>query len=408
MIGLTDGIFHKTSPILFRKSNDPITLENNKVNLKILYTSPCLIFKVRIKDHPDLHHWCETSMWNSFERPFMKFCDFDSVNHSTQKVNTFSYSNDVIRKKRFAPVVIAVAGLIAGALATTVGVSTAALVKVGKLGERLDEDERILQALLEKVELISLNQLSEKKAFYSLEQSMEVIQKELFTLGTAFDYMKSYLPEAIYSVADLASRFALTKDMIMDIEHDWKRNRMNKRLEHLFNITFPKNTELERGKPSRCKIDIAKKRLYINFTIPTISEESYFMLVDPFNLYRDNETHVQKLEYTGTKYVLYNSTSHCAQQLPGLREPQNGNIIFLPHISCDRETVSMKIDWKVKNTEKRYLFIPESTLQIKYTNSETYIYCYLNKIKFFNKTTKDCPPSSFYIPNNIPFSINNH
>lgn len=137
-----------------------------------------------------------------------------------------------------------------------------------------------------------------------------------------------------------------------------------------------------------------------HFAVRESSRDTKVIKIIPFKHWSDLTSEPKYMEYDGMEYAIYNKSSNC---ISGIEEPIER---FIVDECLTRDFVDPKLNsWrevKLKANAPK----PHLKLNIRYTSTANYIYCYPSTINFDGSTT-DCPPEVFKLDPSIPFSTGN-
>jgi hypothetical protein len=399
------GSFQKLNPVLWRKTERPITTGLNRIVLTAKYESPCIIFRDSEDQNlvsANYFAWCEKLLKTNFIEPIENFCDSPSKRFDT----SISFN----RQKRLAFAPVALTFIFALVVTTTIAIYSETKIEIKKANERVDEIQKKQEQTLEVFESFKDNQKVIKKILEKLQKEIDMLKDTDQSFSNSFRSYQESRPRIVQYVSTLASRLLMVKDKLSYIGKNWKKGVVDEKMFDVFNFTLPcgTNCTLDSAEPRFCHLDEKKNLISIVFDVKGINPNLLIMNVDPFTFYhrKNNGTFICSVQYFGPKSVIYDVQTDCVVPLPPNQEPLY-NFVFSPSDetckTLSSENVTLKY-WKNTGCENKQSIAVEDILQLKPMGDQNYIYCDSFYIYVYDRLIA-CPSFVFSLPATTKFRV---
>ena len=301
------------------------------------------------------------------------------------------------RPKRFISLIVAI-----GALVIT-GVAAGAVIK----------HEINIQAMQnQKAELLDMARIRDKvskdlwKNQQHLQDQITAIQDLINPILARHEQLLQMMPIAMTQVADLKDQMSRDRYRLEDIRRAWRAKRVIPAIRDFINKTFPcePHCRWTSGHPHFCHHYPEADMVHVNFDLPLTSKNHTVAQVFAFDIVKRNKTRMCFMKYTGPKIIVI--MENCINPwAKGLLDERHDVYMMPTMIQCVSEA-SLYSDnhWEVDPSRCYDKIDPTATVQHRYSEGISYIYCYLNNITIFGITTP-CPAFVFSMSKKISFYI---
>jgi hypothetical protein len=352
----------------------------------------------------ELYEWCDQQFKDDFLNPLMNFCETPEKSSPPEL--------KLKRTKRLAFITMGIIALISVAVSTTVGITTSSIIASNKVNTRIDTLEKQQIELLEKLEQMRNNEMKIKEILQELQKEIMEMGSMLQAVSESMNLLTANLPRTMYYVSNIAARFLLVKDRLLDVSRKWKSNKIDEKILDIFNFSLPcePHCSLETAEPLSCKIDVLRETISMIFDVKNLKPNVFMMLADPFVLYKrpENKTIVCTKVYSGPKSVIYDQSSDCVTSLPSNQDSYL-NLVLVPDTHECKSNSPMNISakfWKSNECEEKHVITVEDIFQIKQMGNLNYIYCESFIIHVYDQSIA-CPNFVFNLPTSVSFNIGN-
>ncbi|KAI1283801.1 hypothetical protein HDE_12639 [Halotydeus destructor] len=191
----------------------------------------------------------------------------------------------------------------------------------------------------------------------------------------------------------------------------WREhNILDSELLEFMNLTLPcgRNCPLSTAKPKRCLIDKRRETIRFEFEVNQVDHNVKILRADPFvqMSFSADRTAVCYHKYIGPKIIIIKEDTNCMMSLPDSAFSLQGFMVDPGSEHCleNDGTEGTPKYWH----EDRCLLVSHmhstERIQVKYTDTENYIYCPRRDIKVHELETP-CPDFVFPLPRSVSFSI---
>lgn len=369
--------FNFVNPIVWRPSDRDVTSIEGEIVARLYIKSACETVSKKLtlqgQKLKTFDTWCDQQFEDSIMTHIRKNC---------------GYQVAPLRRKRVA--IMLILGLVATLLAgfAAIGLSiynTAQISNLKATLEQLKTDQKLAQ-----------------EAINSLERRVNDIIERVNNQTLKWEEYERWAFIAQLATATLASKFEVTQIQLIDIFESWKEKKISTQLFTLFNITqedvnlYPRRLMT----PLRCQYNpyenfidlwIHGHKLNPNFTI---------MQADPFYMKVNNHS---CLFYEGPKSVLYDLRTN--QVCEAYDYAHTGPLQLHPDFKCKPKAPADKNYWTTRPCP--ILNKDQSTLQVKVSQQNRFVYCQGHKI-YLNNKPHPCPDYVFLHSLNLPLIIDNY
>jgi hypothetical protein len=314
------------------------------------------------------------------------------------------------RSKRLAILAVGIIAVFAVAIITTVGLTTHALVQNKGLKDDLQSLQAKQQELVEKLAMLEANEIKVKEIVSLLQTQIEGIGSQVKGITESLKLLQSAMPSFMIYVSNIAARFALTKDRIVDISRKWASGIVDEKILDIFNFTIPCSPDcnFKNAEPKDCSLNEEKQIVSMIYDIKPTPKDVMLMKSDPFVIYsiKNNSSVVCPIKYIGPEDVVYSSKLDCVIALP-TSSSSSQNLVIVPNIDSCRTQMPANLTakyWKAENCENKHKITIEDIVQIKQIADNNYVYCGGFDINVYNRTLS-CPPFVFALPTTASFSV---
>ena len=431
LVSFAECSFDRTSPLIWRNTNQPVINGITRVIVNIQYESPCSIFhdsyftQSQTFNGTDLYKWCIELFEMSFLLPTRDFCNtpiesseikLDINKHSKRNIPLYPTHQELTeqpeRDKRVAILAIGLGVLLTIAVSSIIGISSTALSQSQSAHTELETIRKNNEILLNRVKLLSENEIKLKSVLSHLQGEISDIRNDVYQIKEAITKLKWHTPAAISYATTIASKLILYKDRIKDISRNWKKGVVDPKILEIFNFTLNCQDEcpLEYAIPQSCTIDRERQILSFTFDVKNIQKDVVLLEADPFSLvHRDNNgSTICTLSWIGPQYILYSRKSDCIvpinKKVYSLHDLQ-----ILPSFeNCDNPldaNITSKYYKVEKCIDKNPIQVTD-IFELKNVGNQNFLYCPSLVIHIYDRDLT-CPLYPFSIPTDVSFSIGN-
>ncbi len=400
---------HNNIPVLWRKSETPVTFGFIHVKLIIQFVNPCeMLTNELIHDDlvVDAVKKCNEIYQDAFSKEIEEMCPKRGWQHVLSKPRSKRFSPLALvlnRPKRFAPLLI-IAGIlifhtvVAGmAISATVMASNNAGEISGIKGELRNQHVELQRQIHDNHIMIR-----------NLQGKFNETIKRLMIHEQDYTNFKSKSISTNFAISYITSRLVNGKATIKEANRKWKQKEVYGPLLDYFNVSIPcgDSCPLKYAKAGKCELSETNDKVFLDFTLPSVNTSLAFVEVDPFTLMKRKGNKTCKVKYVGPQNVILSMDRQCVYGV-NIKHSLKEDLIVSPATGCKPQT-SLPEQEKYFVTDDcvdRQPFDEWDFVQVKEHDNLYHIYCPESEITIDGKT-QQCPSFVFTLPNNAKFNIN--
>lgn len=385
-IGATD--LHKEgSPVLWRKSYEPVVIGFHAINMRIALISPCEFLPL-----DDL----EPRIANIMKKQCEKAYDEIFLNNLE---DICSPPQGRRRQKRVIPVVVGFI-LVACVGSAGIGLGSYAIAETHRLETRQDELE------------FAFNKL--ERQVYEDRQHIKVLKMEIIKVGyqvqqtmNDLNNFKEGVVTIQYLISYLTSKLVEGRKVIWDTKKAWKKKQMTPDLLEYLNFTLPCGDEcpVEFGIFHLCQMNKERTQINLDFSVPIVNKNLTKLTADPFFLMLKRDNLTCRMEYSGPTVATLHVGEECVYDT--YYEKAHNNIEMTTSNKCRNES-SFSNGGKLYKIEKCQISAigdEKEFVQVKILDSLYHVYCPGGEYLVGKRRVK-CPDKVFTLPLSLTFTLN--
>ena len=386
-MGGASDVHKNGSPVLWRKSSDPVIIGFQAVTMKIKLLSSCDLMPKKLDPVTTdiMNELCKKAYEEIFLSNLERICP----------------RKHELTKKGKRVIFLAIGFLLIVALASA-GVRMAgyAISRTYEIETKQDELKRALNDL-------------ERKVLTGTEK-IEILEKELLKLASKVDHLinefslfKEEVVEVQYIISYLTSKFMEGKKILSETGTAWKSSKLTSNLFEYLNFTLPCKEEcpIEYGIFHSCSMSEGRDEIVMEFALPTVNRNLTRVEADPFALMTRNKSRTCALKYSGPTLATVSVEEDCVYETHN-EKPRN-NLELATLSSCKNSSSFQSIDpyFRLDRCRMTAEGDERNFVQVKFYDDEYYIYC-AGTHYFIKKRKIECPPNVFTLPLSLTFTLN--
>ena len=397
-----EASLQKYNPIVWRNSKKPVISGINRVLILVKYESPCDIFldKSFIPiNNKQVKEFCDRRFREDYLDRLKPFC---------RTPNILQSRDTRIRTKRLVIAAIALVAVVVVTVASVIGISAYSFVTNRQMSENIEHLKKNQLKLLEATKSFEDNQARVKEIISILQDQVEGIGNQVEGLTESLKIFQNVIPNFAIYVAFVASRLAIAKEKLIDINRSWSNNAIDPQIMELFNFTLPcePDCDIRLAEPRACHHNEGERAIELMFDVKIIERNTTILSADPFTIFDiKNTTHICPIKYHGPKEVIFHDDTQCVLPLPTSPYKLN-NIIVMPKFKTCQTTPTNLTQkyWKPEACYDIQHLSVEDIVQIKAVGEYNYIYCNGFNLELYNRSIL-CPEFVFALPITTSFRI---
>lgn len=323
-----NGIILKNAePTLWRKTDMPVTIGNERVHLRIKLINPCSLLTSEIL-HTDITRIaqikCEEIYKTHFIKELAEMCPVDygvTTHHAAHSIS-----------KRFITVIgiLIIAAVVVVGSAVALGLSIANRVSIEGLKSTQAQQAELIEQLEGRLNITNI-------AVRKLQTDFNTMVDEFEKHTEDFDELKMKQTSTNFAISFITSRMVLAKQIIIEARRQWKQKKVHAGLMDYFNLTLPCGDDcpLNLAKSRNCRFHENLQDLYMEFDVPRIDRNLQLLEVDQFKLMMRKENQTCSLIWTGPTHIIVNGKDGCVNSV-NLKNQARHDLILSPDSGCEK------------------------------------------------------------------------
>ena len=402
-----DSLFPKESPVIWLKSNIPVTEKLMNIKHSIVLSSLCApiddaVF-LTISQRQTLNLWCSKRAAKVF-KPLEDVCQKESHILGQNQ-------NGLIRKEREIVTAFVLASLFT--ILASVGISSFFYIE----NEAIREQES-------KINILKSQNMRTSERFLEFLRDAENVTMRLELLEQRVDFLERHSPQMSMFIADTTTSFDQWESLTNDIARLAPKKELPASLFRLVRTVdnfhegdqksdqFPRNAILQQALLQYCSVNTTTGSFDLHYQIPIEKNDSFIYEAFPFPMQRnitDSQTNVTETcltRYIGPKYVMV--TPKCIHVLSApLNVIGKFTFIYDDALLCVNTSSNHDEYWTLDKSScvdyKQADQFPAITLT---DTTGSHIYCPGKKI-LLTSHSYDCPNHVFKLPVSQKFTVDN-
>lgn len=396
------GVNHNSIPILWRKSDTPVTGGYLNAKVIIRFVNPCSLLTADIV-HGDLVEDAIKNCNDIYMSDFLQ--EIESMCPRKGWTEILESHHHVI-VKRFIPLlvlggVIVFHGVIAGLAISATVISSKNADKIEGLKLQQDIQQKAINELGERVNMNT-------EMIRNLQYRFNLTIKNLIIHQKDFDELKDKTVSTNFAISYITSRLTTGKSIIKEAQRQWKHGNVYGPFLDYFNLTLPcgDSCPTKFAKTGKCELSEEKDKIFLDLTIPIINQSMILLEADPFKMMLRKGNQTCAVKYNGPNFVVLSLKDSCVHTV-NVRDASKHDLIYAPYGDCTNHNGQSEQSkyFIVDDCVDSYPHDQNNFVQVKAHHEQYHIYCPESSIEIDGRT-QPCPSSVFSVPINTNFRIN--
>jgi Reverse transcriptase (RNA-dependent DNA polymerase)/gag-polypeptide of LTR copia-type/GAG-pre-integrase domain len=387
-LGSENDIHNTGSPVLWRRTHQPVVVGYNTVKMNIKLISPCALLPIENIQQgviDSMTKQCEKTYENLFMSELEKICPKEKLTFGKQK-----------------RAIVVVAGVILIAVIASAGLGLA-----GYAVSQLSKVESKQEQLLDNLNDLKKQVFVANEHYEFLKDEVRKVTSQVDLLMNDFYMFKENVVEMQYLVAYLTGKLMEGRKILRETGKIWRRKEMKGDFFEYLNFTMPCGNDcpLEYGRFHECVMSAERDQIILDFSVPLANFSLVQLQADSFELMERSNNLTCRLKYTGPTIATVSLHEDCVYE-SYLKDPYS-KISLSSSLRCrndsnfrNKENYFKSVSCKATKVGDELDFI-----QVKILDNRYHVYC-PGSVYSIGKRIIDCPGRVFTLPISLTFYLN--